>query len=108
MKKALFLALALAGQLVPGISRASTLSIMEVPTAWRLENYVGNSVVAWFTSATCTGGVSQIHFGADATTDDKNRFWSLVMTAKVTNKKVAIYYDSASCNIVSFSLPEGA
>lgn len=86
---------------------ASTMSIMEVPTAWRPENYTGNGVVAWFTSAACSNG-NQIHFGSDATTDDKNRFWSVAMTAKIASKKVFVYYDSTTCNIVSFGLLEGA
>lgn len=105
MKRAL-ISLASLASLLPGSAMAAGMSLAEVPTAWRLENYMGNNVVAWYTSATCSNG-SQLHFGSDAMTDDKNRFWSIVMTAKVSSRKVFVYYESTNCNIVSFGFPEG-
>jgi hypothetical protein len=62
------------------LSGALADAIEAVPTAWRLENYVGTTgVAAWYTGSTCTNG--GLGFNASATVDDKNRFWSLVMTA---------------------------
>lgn len=81
--------------------------IEAVPTAWRLENYVGaTGVAAWYTGSPCTTGA--LSFNSSATADDKNRFWSLVMTAKVSGKPIGVAYTnvSGSCQIVSFYLKE--
>lgn len=73
-----------------------------VPTAWRLQQYVGSSVNAYYTGSPCTSGLLQL--GGSVSADEKNRFWSLVLTAKATGKSVGIYYEttSGSCNITSF------
>lgn len=76
--------------------------IEAVPTNWRLQNYVNSGVTAYFTGSSCiSGGLS---FGPSATSDDKNRFWSLIMTAKALGKTVGIYYETTSglCQITSF------
>lgn len=87
-----------------GTAVASTSSINGVPTAWRLENYMGNYVVVWGAGAPeCTGNLS---FDTNATIDDRNRFWATIMTGKAAGKKVFVYYDNTSCKIVSFGLLE--
>lgn len=89
------------------LSAAQAESLDAVPTAWRLENYVGaTGVAAWFTGSTCTNG--GLGFNSSATADDKNRFWSLVMTAKVSGKPIGVIYTniSGSCQIASFYLKE--
>ena len=76
------------------------------PSSWRLENYPGGTVVAWFTSSTCASG--QVSFPASATQADMNRFWATVSIAKTTGKKMFLYYENvnapASCPIASFGL----
>lgn len=89
------------------LSAAQADSLEAVPTAWRLENYVGaTGVAAWYTGSPCTSG--NLSFNSSATTDDKNRFWSLVMTAKVSGKPIGVVYTNSggSCQIVSFYLKE--
>lgn len=95
---------ALAMACTAGTAGAAISSINAVPTAWRLENYMGNNVVVWGAGAPeCTGNIS---FDSNATTDDRNRFWATIMTGKAAAKKVFIYYDTATCKIVSFGLLE--
>jgi len=69
---------------------------------WRLQNYVPGTVLVYFTSSPCVSGM--LSFPTSATSDDKNRFWSLVLTAKATGKKVGVYYEtvSGSCQITSY------
>jgi hypothetical protein len=69
---------------------------------WRLQNYVSNVVVVYFTGSPCTSGA--LNFPSNATSDDKNRFWALVLTAKSTGKKVGVWYETTSgnCQITSY------
>lgn len=95
----------IAGNLILWVSSASMAeSMYAVPTAWRLENYIGDGVVAWYTGSTCTNG--KLGFGDGASLDDKNRFWSVVMAGKTSGKRVFVYYneESSNCDIVSFGL----
>lgn len=77
-----------------------------VPTAWRLENYIGGIVAVYYSNSSCANGA--LIFTSSATADDKNRFWSLVMTAKVANKPIGINYSvvGEQCQISSFFLLE--
>ena len=86
--------------------QAATVIIDAVPATWRMENYPGNNVVAWFTGSSCTNG--QLTFGTNWTTDDKDRFWALVMAAKVSGKTIGVAYDNATtgCPIISFYFKE--
>ncbi|MEJ2043236.1 MAG: hypothetical protein P8X74_01080 [Reinekea sp.] len=87
---------------------AANVPISATPTAWRLQNYTGDNVVAWYTGSACTNG--QLTFGSNASRDDKNRFWSVMMAAKVAGKPVVVFYDDsaapARCIITSFLLKE--
>ncbi|MCP3661923.1 MAG: hypothetical protein GY696_05400 [Gammaproteobacteria bacterium] len=87
---------------------AANVSVTATPTAWRLQNYVGDKVVAYYTGSTCDHG--QLTFGSNGTNDDKNRFWSVIMSAKIARKPVIVYYDNsaapAQCLITSFMLVE--
>ena len=64
----------------------------EVPTAWRLENYAGDNLVIWFTSANpeCTNG--KMSMSTSMTVEDRNRIWSTVLAAKLANRKVGLSY----------------
>lgn len=77
--------------------------IEEVPTNWRLQNYIGNHEIAvWYSSAAgCTSG--KLGFSG-ATTEELNRFWSTVLTAKITGRPVGITFSGSggSCIINDF------
>jgi hypothetical protein len=82
-------------------------SLVAVPTAWRLENYVTDAVVIWSSGSSCAGG--QLIFPANASNADRNRLWSVVSIGKVANKKVFVYYipvNASTCHIYSFGLLE--
>jgi hypothetical protein len=88
---------------------SAIVAIVAVPTGWKLENYVGNVVAAWYTGSPCNGNLS---FSSNATIDDMNRFWSVIMTAQTTGAFVFVRYDNStaptSCVIVSFGMcPSG-
>ncbi|MCW2404409.1 hypothetical protein M2336_001038 [Sphingobium sp. B1D7B] len=83
------------------------VEITAVPTGWRLQNYTGGpGLVAWFTGSNCINGL--LSFSSHATSDDKNRFFSLVLTAKVSGKAISVFYepDSGNCYIQSFYIQQ--
>ncbi|MBA6302355.1 hypothetical protein [Colwellia sp. MB02u-14] len=82
---------------------AAGLSTLEViPTSWKLEDYMGGQVFVWFSESSCVNG--QLQFPAHATSEDKNRFWSVVMTAKISKRKVFVNYFNDGCVIKSFGM----
>ena len=87
-------------------SPAVANSLEAVPTGWRLENYISNHAVKlWYTPATeCTNGGIEV---GSMTQDDHNRLWSLILTSKITNRSVGIYYDAnaGNCTMISFYAP---
>ncbi len=89
---------------------SALVQMVAVPTGWKLQNYVGNNVVAYYTGSACTYG--GVQFPSGATIDDMNRFWSVIMTAQTTGAFVFVIYDNsaapASCIITSFGMcPSG-
>lgn len=92
--------------LLLGKAFAGNVSLVAVPTAWKLQNYIGDNVVIWYSPSPCTNG--QLTLPSNATADDKDRLWSLIMAAKISGKKMQIYYDDSEvpskCTITSFSL----
>jgi hypothetical protein len=87
---------------VPALADAN---VEEDVQNWRLQNYVSNTVSAYFTGSSCTYGM--LTFPSTASADDKNRFWALVLTAKTTGKKVGVFYETTSgtCQITSYYTP---
>lgn len=86
-----------------GSTRAFADTLIEaVPTGWRLQNYIGGTVTVYYTGTSCVSG--SIQLPASATADEKNRFYSLVLAAKVAGKTVGIFYETTSgnCQITSF------
>jgi len=85
---------------------ANNVSLVAVPTGWKLQNYVSENVVIWYSGSPCANG--QLTFGANATVNDKNRLWSLIMAAKISGASVEVYYEDSlaptNCIITSFSL----
>lgn len=85
-----------------GASSASAEEIMiESPTNWRLQNYVNNNVVIWFTNSGCPSG--HLVFPG-ATADDLNRLWSTVLAAKLGGRNIGVSFNKTgdSCQITSF------
>lgn len=87
-----------------GIAHAQNINIEEVPTSWRMENYPNNDIVAWIYSLAAAPCNSKIEFAQNATTDDRNRFWSLVLSAKLSGRAVGLYVspENGACRIWSF------
>ena len=86
---------------------AQTTQLIEaIPKAWRLQNYVGGPVIVYYTGSPCQSG--QISMPISATSDEQNRFYSLIMSAKISGQEVGVYYayDGASCIVTSFYLKE--
>jgi hypothetical protein len=101
-----FLSVLAITSIFPGGAYAEN-EIKEVPTTWRLQNYVSGHVVAlWYTSASeCTNGGLQ---GPDLTQDDFNRLWALILTAKMSGKRVGVFYvpENGYCKITSFYMED--
>jgi hypothetical protein len=75
-------------------------AIFEYPSNWRLQNYVSNDTInIWFTSVSACPNAG-LSFPASVTQEQKNRFWSMVLTAKAQNKRMGVYF--TSCVIDSF------
>lgn len=81
---------------------AQILQLDVVPTNWKLENYMNDNIVVWYTESVCQNG--KLTFSDNATTQDKNRFWSTLLSAKATNSEVFVRYESTTCNIESFGV----
>ena len=88
-----------------GVS-AEIHTIDTVPTTWRLENYVGDQVVVWYSPSVC--GTGALEFPSNASLADRERFWSVLTAAKISRSRVFVRYEVAgnSCYIVSFGLSE--
>lgn len=80
------------------------ISLEVVPEAWKLENYINDNVVVWYAGSSCVNG--RLLLPGNASLDDKNRLWSVIMAAKVSSKKVFVRYDNStsSCFIESFGM----
>lgn len=88
-------------------AHAQTSAVVEldvVPTQWRLENYVSDNPVVWYSGSLCDNG--KLEFDSNATDEDKNRFWAMVMAAKLSGAEIFVRYEDVSdvCDIVSFGL----
>jgi len=76
-----------------------------VPTAWRLNNAIGNSQIqVYYTSSSCGSGLMTLA----GTSDEANRFWATVISAKIAGKAIGVFYNpsAAGCPISSFYLKE--
>ncbi len=91
------------------VGSANAESVAGVPTAWRLQNIVNatpNYVSTYFTGSSCANGL--LAFDTQASPESVNRYWSLVMTAKVAKQPIRVYYSvtGGQCIITSFLLAE--
>jgi hypothetical protein len=80
------------------------INIERSPAAWRLQDYVGIGVSVYFTGSSCSSG--QLTFPSGTSSDDLNRFWSLIMAAKIAGQTVGVYYyiSGTSCLLESYYL----
>ncbi|MBW5287611.1 hypothetical protein [Burkholderia gladioli] len=82
------------------------------PQSWRLQDYIGNPVpvTVWYADPACSTG--RLTFDNRATEGELNRFWLTVTLAKVTGKKILVFFNddagADSCIITSFALQEGS
>lgn len=76
----------------------------QVPTNWRVQNYLPGFVVLWFTGSSCPSG--GLMLAPTATPADHARLYATVMSAKIGNAKIFVYYDNSTreCYISSFGL----
>jgi hypothetical protein len=75
-------------------------NIEAIPTGWLLQDYLGQNMIAYYSGSNCLKG--EIVMPASSTDAEKERFWSLVMTAKAANHIVGVFYDeSNNCQITS-------
>ncbi|WP_287004790.1 MULTISPECIES: hypothetical protein [Sphingobium] len=81
--------------------------IEAVPANWRLQNYIGSAgVVVWYSGSTCTNG--QLTFSTSTTADERNRFFAMILTAKISSRVVGVFYETVtgSCQINSFYMQQ--
>ena len=91
--------LVLAAALSSGLAQAAQQAIGAVPTAWRLQQYVGGVMIVYYTGAsTCSNG-GLILNGTD---NEKNRFYGLVLASKLNKQGMFVYYEDTTCIISSF------
>jgi hypothetical protein len=89
-------------------SAASSQSLISGSTAtWRLQNYVPNQIVLYFTGSPCTSG--SLGLPSNAVQADQDRLWALILTSKATGSPVYIYYfnNGGVCTIASFGWDAG-
>lgn len=84
-------------------SSASADIFIESTVNWRLENYTNGMVVVWFTGAPgCNSG--RVNLPSTLAQDDINRFFSMVLAAKATQRPMGFTYwgSGDSCVLSSF------
>lgn len=88
-------------------SNPSDINIEADPTPWRLQDYMNGSIYTWFAGSNCTQGL--VILPESVSEDIKQRYWSVVMSAKASGKKVGIFYtnNNGTCTITNFYLREG-
>jgi len=95
--------LVLLASIAAAMPAASAEVLMEGdPANWRVQNYVPNSVVTYITGSPCQYG--QLTYPPNATTEDKDRYFAMILTARSTGRRVGIFYESSNCQIQSFYL----
>ena len=89
---------------LPSAASAAQVYLIENPSHWRLQDYIpGGGVAVYYSSSTCASGA--LILPSTVSTDEQNRWWSLVLTAKTAGTLVGVYYDNVTCVISSFFAP---
>lgn len=75
-----------------------------VPTGWLIQQYVGAQLSTFNAGSSCAQG--SLNFTAAATSDEKNRYISMVVTAKAAGRNMRVYYETSTgyCYITSFGI----
>lgn len=71
------------------------------PSAWLLQDYLNGDIALYYTGSTCVSG--QLILGGNVPAESRARFWSMLLTAVASNRKVGVYY-SSGCYITNFYL----
>ena len=87
---------------------ATQQALVAVPTAWRLQEYIPDNVVVWYTGHpySCGGAASGLSLPIDVSQATRNRFWATVAQAKATAKPLFVTYEDTTCIISSFGLQQ--
>lgn len=80
---------------------ADLTGLSAIPSNWRLQDYVGGAIYLYYTGSSCTSGLLFLSAPTEA---ERNRLWALILAAKLSNRAVFVYYDSANCAISSFGM----
>jgi len=84
---------------------AAEVYISAVPTNWRLQNYIPDTLAIYFSSSSCAPN-GYLLMPANATKADRDRLYNTIMAAKLAKRPVFILYESTTCTINSFGLLE--
>jgi hypothetical protein len=77
-------------------------------STWRIQNYVGDHIQLFYTGSGC-GPASSLQLPAGASAEERERLWSTMSAAKLSNKRIFVYFDNApaTCgNILSYGYLE--
>lgn len=100
------IAIALASVVLPADTvQAASKSVSDVPTNWRIEQYIAaDKFVLW--NSVAAGLSCEHHLEIAPGTDEKheNRFVSIFLAAKLAGKEMFVFYDDATCQVISFGL----
>lgn len=103
MKKIVLRIFWLTSMLFAQTSYAQAQNFVAIPTNWQVESYSAQSVVLWYTPATCTNG--EMFLPSTATATDHNRLYATVIAGKSANLPVFVWYtvnSQSQCVITSF------
>lgn len=85
-------------------SSQTLFTFEEVPTNWRLQVYVGEGPVIWYTPTSCNGRLEVAHMSPS----EQDKLWALVLAAKLANHRVGIeyYVQGTGCFIRSYFIQQ--
>lgn len=71
---------------------------------FKLEMYNGGDLVTWFAGSSCDQG--KVSIRAVEPEEYKNRYWALILSAKLANRNIFIRYENTDpdCPIASYGM----
>ena len=92
------------------LASANDVGLVANPATWRLQNYAPDNLVLWWTGSPC--GSNQKLTTGNLSPSDKSRLYATILAAKMTSKKIYVYYDdtngaNGNCAITSFGMDTG-
>lgn len=75
--------------LLSNVLGAAPQALVAVPTAWRLQEYIPDNVVIWYTGHphSCGGAASGLSLPIDVSQATRNRFWATVAKPKLLQNR---------------------